>query len=119
MVVCCQAHETLEVVWILLRFGATLVAFLQLTTARERDLSIRWFLDVQTIVFQATSRGLGQNVDTASPVDQTTVASNQQMLENNLTAGSRTNAEQARPATAAAEVLPSHVAARSLPSEAP
>jgi hypothetical protein len=36
--------ESVEVLSIMLRFGAAIVSVVQLTTARERELSIQWYL---------------------------------------------------------------------------
>lgn len=73
----CQM-ETFVVGWILLRFGTAVVAVIQLTTARERDLSIRWFLDVRAMVFLATSQALGLDVGGPDLVGPTAVTTNQQ-----------------------------------------
>lgn len=73
----CQA-ETFVVGWILLRLGTAVVAVIQLTTARERDLSIKWFLDVRAMVFLATSRALGLDVGGPDHIGPTAVTANQQ-----------------------------------------
>ena len=57
--------QKVEVLSVMLRCGAALVAVVQLTTARERELSIQWFLEVRGIVFQATARALGLPVQPA------------------------------------------------------
>ena len=58
--------QKVEVLSVMLRCGAALVAVVQLTTARERELSIQWFLDIRAIVFQATARALGLPVHPGS-----------------------------------------------------
>ena len=109
--------ETVEVLWILLRAGAAIVAVIQLVTARERDLSIKWFLDVRAIVFQATSRALGQDVDGPDLVNQATITGGQQQPAGNVATpsngpgGDHTILTAAPAATA--EALPPHLNARS------
>ena len=109
--------ETVAVLWILLRFGAAIVAVIQLTTARERDLSIKWFLDVRAIVFQATSRALGLDVDGPDLVNQATITSRRQQPAGNMVTpssgadGEHTIQTAARAATA--EALPPHLNTRS------
>ena len=51
---------------ILLRFGAGVIAVVQLATARERELSIRWYLEVRAAILEATAgQGDGQAADGA------------------------------------------------------
>ena len=94
---------------VLLRFGAAIIAVVQLATARERDQSIKWFLEVRAIVFQATSQALGLHVDGPDLVSQT-VSTGNQHLGGSLTA----SAGRAAPVLPApAESLPPHLHARS------
>jgi uncharacterized membrane protein len=114
----CQA-ETTAVLLILLRFGAAIIAIVQLTTARERDLSIKWFLEVRAMVFQATSQALGLHVEGPDLVGQTVSTANQQQEVppgSSLIAGSNRGAPL-MPGAAPAEALPPHLHARSSDSD--
>ena len=93
----------------MLRFGAAIVAVVQLTTARERDLSIKWFLDVRAMVFQATSRALGRPVDGPDLIGQTV---QEGPTDGYLTAGDA-RAAPLTVGTTPAEALPPHLHARS------
>ena len=59
-------RQSAEVASILLRFGAGVIAVVQLATARERELSIRWYLEVRAAILEATAgQGDGQAGDGA------------------------------------------------------
>jgi hypothetical protein len=58
--------QAVEILSIMLRCAAALVAVVQLCTARERELSIQRFLQIRSIVFQATASALGLPVHDGS-----------------------------------------------------